>query len=328
MLLATATFLAGCACLFVGGDWLVRGAIALARRRGVKPLTVGLTVVAFGTSAPELALNVAAAASGETGLVFGNMVGASLANIGLSLGVAAMLHPIHVDSRLIRTELPFLAGATALVIALALLPPATGGSAGLSRLDGVALLAGFVAFLALTVGAARRSGAVGAELAEGAREVASAAELSSGRAAALVAAGVVGLAVGGKLAETGAVDAAAALGVSQALIGLTVVSIATTLPEAITSLAAARRGETDIALGNVVGSNAFNLLFILGIASTMATVPVEPGGGAALAALGIAVAALFPLVVTGWTITRAEGAALSASYLAFLAFLVLRAAVG
>jgi cation:H+ antiporter len=329
VLAAALTFVAGLACLLVGGDWLVRGAAALARRAGVSTLTIGLTVVAFGTSAPELALNVAAAAGGETGLVFGNMVGACIANVGVSLGVAAMVHPIRVEPGLLRKELPVLALVTGLAIALALLPPGAGGDArGLARADGVLLVLGFGALLAETVRTARRRGGVGPELAEGARDVAAATPaLGPRRAAALVGGGVAALALGGKLAETGAVEAAARLGVGQAVVGLTVVSVATTLPEALTGVAAARRGETDLALGNVVGSNLFNLLFILGLAAAIGTVPVAPGGGAALAALGVSVLLLFPVSVTfGWTITRLEGGLLALGWCGFVAWTVVAAA--
>jgi cation:H+ antiporter len=316
-------FVGGVVLLLLGGDLLVRGAVVLAERRGVRPLVIGLTIVAFGTSAPELALNVAVAVSGDTALSFGNMVGSSLSNTGLILGMSALLHPMKVESSMVKRELPMLLGTVTLLIALALLPGHLGeGRQGLTRLDGLLLLAGFGLFLRSVLSSARKPAEVGATLAGDIRDVVSSEPVVSTRlATAMVLGGLALLGFGGKLGETGAVGAASALGLSQQLIGLTVVSLATTLPELVTSIMAMRRGQVDMALGNIVGSNIFNTLFILGLVALIATVPLPVGGLVILAALLGFTLLLFPMAMTfDWTITRPEGGVLLLLYLGFMGY--------
>lgn len=325
LLLSLAMLVGGIALLVVGGDLLVRGAVSLAERRGVPALTIGLTIVAFGTSAPELALNLVVAFTGDTALSFGNMVGSCLANAGLILGMSAMLKPVKVQSSLLRRELPMLLGASLALIAFMLVPGTfglPGNKPGLSRLDGALLLAGFAVYLGVLLRAARRPAEVGPALVKELKEeVSSEPALSTGKAGGLVLGGLVLLAVGGKLTETGAVRVATLAGLSAQVIGLTVVSLATTLPELVTSIAAIRRGQTDIALGNVVGSNLFNLLFILGLVALVATVPLPLGGLSALLALGLLTLLLFPLCVSfDWTITRPEGALLMLVYVSIIGY--------
>ncbi|QAT81813.1 Inner membrane protein YrbG [Corallococcus coralloides] len=317
-------FAGGVLLLLLGGDLLVKGAVALAERHGVPPITIGLTLMAFGTSAPELALNVAASLGGATALTFGNMTGSSLTNTGLVLGLAALVRPVKVCSSLLRRELPVLLGSVLLLLALSWLPghPGVDGRPGLSRADGVVLLAVFLGFVGMMLRAAKQPAKVGATYAKDAKEVVRREPLLSWRlASALVVGGLVLLGLGGKLGEMGAVGAAQSLGMSQQLIGLTVVSLATTLPELITSLLAMRRGQTDMALGNIVGSNIFNLLFILGTASVIATVPLPEGGTLILLVLLGFTLLLFPLSISfDWTITRPEGLLVLALYLAFMAW--------
>nr|WP_164933261.1 calcium/sodium antiporter [Corallococcus coralloides] len=315
-------FAAGVVLLLLGGDLLVRGAVALAERHGVPPLTVGLTLVAFGTSAPELALNVAAASSGATALTFGNMTGSSLTNIGMVLGLSALVRPVKVQSSLLRRELPVLLGTVCLLLALCWLPGALGqkGPLGLTRADGAVLLCGFAGFVGMLLRAARQPVRVGAPLAEAVSEAARREPLMSWPlATVMVLGGLALLGIGGNLGEQGAVGAALSLGLSQQLVGLTVVSVATTLPELVTSLMAVRRGQSDMALGNIVGSNIFNLLFILGTAALIRTVPLPPGGTVILLAVLGFTLLLFPLSITfDWTITRPEGLLLFMLYLAFM----------
>jgi cation:H+ antiporter len=315
----------GIALLVVGGDLLVKGAVSLAERQGVPPLTIGLTIVAFGTSAPELALNLVVAFTGDTALSFGNMVGSSLANAGLILGLSAVLNPVKVQSSLLRRELPMLLGAVLLLITFMLVPGTfgpTGSAPGLSRVDGALLLTGFALYLRAVLRAARRPAEVGPALTGDIKEAVSAEPtLSTGRSVGLLLGGLVLLAVGGKLTETGAVRVATLAGLSPQVIGLTVVSLATTLPELVTSLAAIRRGQSDIALGNVLGSNLFNLLFILGVVAVTATVPLPVGGLSALVALGLLTLVLFPASITfDWTITRPEGVLLVLIYLSIIGY--------
>lgn len=318
-------FAGGVVLLLLGGDLLVKGAVALAERRGVRPLTIGLSLVAFGTSAPELALNVAAAHGGDTALSFGNMMGSSLTNMGLILGLSALLRPVKVQSSLLRRELPALLGTVVLLLALALLPLSLeAGPPGLSRVDGLVLVAGFGLFLAMLLRSAGQPAQVGAELAEDLREVAKREPVFSWQlASAMVAGGLALLGFGGKLGEMGAVGAARVLGMSSQLIGLTVVSLATTMPELFTSLIAMHRGQSDMALGNIIGSNIFNLLLILGTVALMATVPLPVGGMSILLVLLGFTLLLFPLSVTfDWTITRSEGGLLLVLYLAFMTWQV------
>ncbi|KFA87190.1 calcium/sodium antiporter [Archangium violaceum] len=325
LLTSLGLFLGGVVLLLLGGDLLVKGAVALAERRGVRPLTIGLTLVAFGTSAPELALNVAAAAGGDTALCFGNMMGSSLTNMGLILGLSALLRPVKVQSSLLRRELPALLGAVVVVLALALPPPLLEGERpGLSRLEGLVLIAGFGLFLAMLLRSAGKPARVGAEFAEELREVARHEPVVSWQlASTMVAGGLALLGFGGKLGEMGAVGAAQALGMSSQLIGLTVVSLATTMPELFTSLIAMHRGQADMALGNIIGSNIFNLLLILGTVAVMTTVPLPAGGMSILLVLLGFTLLLFPLSVSfDWTITRPEGLLLLVLYLAFMAWQV------
>ena len=316
-------FAGGVVLLLLGGDLLVRGAVVLAERRGVRPLVIGLTIVAFGTSAPELALNVAVAVSGDTALSFGNMVGSSLSNTGLILGMSALLHPMKVESSMVKRELPMLLGTVVTLIALSLLPGHLGEARqGLTRLDGLLLLAGFGLFLRSVLRSSQKPAEVGATLVGDINEVVTSEPVVSTRLAlAMVLGGLALLGFGGKLGEMGAVDAASALGLSQQLIGLTVVSLATTLPELVTSIMAMRRGQVDMALGNIVGSNIFNTLFILGLVALIATVPLPVGGLVVLAALLGFTLLLFPMSMTfDWTITRPEGGVLLLLYLGFMGY--------
>jgi len=315
-LIATGPLSVGVIMLILGGDLLVRGAAALAARLGISPLIIGLTVVAFGTSAPELALNVSAALKGNTDLSFGNIIGSNIANVGLILGLSCLVRPMLVHSALLRREIPVMLIASGATIALALLPPHAGGAPGFSRLDGALFLAGFLAFLELM----RRGAKAGRSelLAEAPpEERPQAAWVAIG----LVIGGLALLAVGGNLAERGAVGVARAIGLSDAVIGLTVVAVATSLPELATSVMAARRNQIDIAVGNVVGSNIFNLLLVLGVSTLIAPTPSPEGGLRALIVMMGLALLLVPLSRThNGTISRAEGALLLAIWIGALAY--------
>lgn len=305
----------GLALLTAGATALVRGAAALALRLGLTPLIVGLTVVAFGTSAPELVVSVEAALAGAGAIAVGNVVGSNVANIGLILGLVVLLRPFPVDRSLLRRDVPVLVAVT-LGAALVLADRTVGAA------EGAALVAGLVAYLVWSVRQARRDTAAAALL-PGAADL----PVPSGpawRDGVLVAGGLAGLVVGADLFVGGAVALAEAAGVSNAVIGLTVVAIGTSLPELATSLVAAWRGESEIAAGNVIGSNLFNLLGILGVAAL-----VQPlsASGLALADVGVMVAftlAMAVLMVLGRRLVRTEGALLVGGYAAYLAFLVVK----
>lgn len=306
-LLDPATLLLGVIMLLVGGDLLVRGAVVLAERLGVSPLIVGLTVVAFGTSAPELALNISAALRGNTDLSFGNIVGSNIANIGLILGLSALIKPMAVHATLLRREIPVMIVVSIILAAMALTPRA--GLPQIGRVEGALLLLGFLAFAEMMRRGAAPTGPARPE------------EPTASWVAALLLllAGLGLLVVGGMLGERGAVGVARLLGLSETVIGLTVVAVATSLPELATSLMAARRGQTDIAVGNIVGSNVFNILLVMGATATIAPTPLPPGGWRPLATMLLLAVLLVPISRTSrGSISRIEGALLLAIYAASL----------
>lgn len=306
----------GIALLLIGGDVLVRGAIALASRLGISPLIVGLTVVAFGTSAPELALNAAAALNGNTDLSFGNIIGSNIANIGLILGISALIKPMAVNSALLKREIPVMLLISGLTATLAFTPPHAGVDVrGFARPEGIALLVGFLLFIEMMRRGATKPGA-----AELTADIPDEPTTPLPFAMLFLFLGLAMLALGGALAERGAVGVAKAAGMSDATIGLTVVAIATSLPELATSVMAARRGQVDIAVGNVVGSNIFNILLVLGVTATITPTPLPPGGLRPLAAMLLLAVLLVPMSKTdNGAISRFEGAVLLALYVASIA---------
>jgi len=301
--------------LLAGGDALVRGAAALARQHGISPLVVGLTVVAFGTSSPELAVNVTAALRGSGGLSFGNVIGSNLANIGLVVGLAALLRPLHIQTSVVRRELPMMLLATAVAFVFALDSLFAGGALSrYERGDGIVLLlllSVFIYYTAVDVFRQRESGQGEVGLAPGGWSV----PISL----ALVAVGLVGLLAGARFTVDGAEGVARALGVSEAVIGLSLVAIGTSLPELAASLVAAWRGQTGIAIGNVIGSNLFNLLLVLGTTATIRPIPVPPGGYVDLSVLALLSVLFWVVCATRERfIIRAEGALLLTMYMLYL----------
>ena len=302
--------------LLVGGEVLVRGASRLATAAGVSPLIVGLTVVSLCTSAPELAASVAAALEGQADIAYANVVGSNVVNVLLILGSSALAAPLIVAPRLLRVDAPVMVAAS-----LGLLFLSLDGRVGPG--DGVLLLGALALYIAWTVRTARREAAGTAA----AREAAPPQRGELLRNVGLVLAGVSALVLGAHWMVGGAVALARTLGVSERVIGLTVVAVGTSLPELVTSIVAALRGERDIAVGNVIGSNLFNILAVLGATSAV-------GGGVAVApaALSIdlpvmiaAAVACLPLGYTALRIDRWEGGLLVTWYVAYTAFLVLDA---
>jgi cation:H+ antiporter len=306
-------------CLLVLGGWaVVEGGSRLARLLGVSELTIGLTVVAFGTSAPELAVNVTAALAGDGDIAFGNVVGSNIVNVALGIGLCALVRPIRLGSELLGREIPMMWLAT-LAAAVLGLDRVRGEPEHYDRSDGLVLLLFFAVFLWYTTAGAlaRRAEAQPLEAPErgehrpaGARAV----------ALLLTLCGLVALVVGGRLAVSGAEDLAAWLGVPQDLIALTVLAVGTSLPEIVTSVIATARGQLELALGNVVGSNIFNLLFILAVSALIDDVNV-PAGAVDLIALAFFSFAILPLaLVDAARAARWPGAALVGSYLAYIAW--------
>jgi len=272
-----------------GADLFVSGASSLARRLHVSDLAIGLTVVAFGTSLPELAVNVTASIRGDTGITIGNILGSNIANILLILGVAGVIFPLAVTKGTIWKEIPLslLAALLGGILANDLAIDGAGPSC-LTRIDGLVLLCFFAIFLYYTAGIARAEGIPAAPHQD---------VQAAWKTAVLMVAGFSGLLLGSTWVVDGAVKLATSLGVRQTVIGLTIVAVGTSLPELATSAAAAYRKNPEIAIGNVVGSNIFNIFFILGVSSLIRPIPFEPRAnvdiGAAIIASGLLFACMF-----------------------------------
>jgi len=323
-------FIAGLFLLIGGAELLVRGASRIATAAGIAPLVIGLTVVAFGTSAPELAVTTAATLAGDPDLALGNVVGSNILNILLILGLSAAVAPLLVQKRVVRLEVPFMILISALVVILAL-----DGVVG--RVEGVLLVLGGITYTVVLVVQARRAGngarAAASDLATAAGEPPAGdpprptAELA--RNIALIVLGLGLLVLGSQWIVQGAQVMAARLGVPDLVIGLTVVSAGTSLPELATSVVASIRGQRDIAVGNIIGSNVFNLLIILGTAATVApdglSVPLSALTFDLPVMLIVAVACL-PIFFTGHRIDRLEGMLFLGFYVAYTTYLVLDAA--
>jgi cation:H+ antiporter len=323
---AAAALVVGIVVLLVGGHGLVTGSVTIARRLGVSTLVVGLTIVAMGTSAPELFFNVIAARSGHVELSFGNIIGSNIANIGLILGVAALYRPLDVHGRVVKKELPLLLLVSLGMFGLVWLPfGAPEGVPAFSKVDGWIMLGCFALFFAgwFRVGLREATDPLMRELGAEA-EAETLGSLTS--AVFLVLIGLAFLVAGGELTKLGAVRIAEMLGLSEALIGLTIVAFATSLPELVTAIIACRKGHDDLAVGNVVGSNVFNLLLVLGLTAIVAPV-VLPGGRQGWEDLVVMLGVTCVLMLMAFShrrITRGEGALLLAMYLAYMGWSVIR----
>ena len=313
-------FVLGLVVLVVGADVMVRGASRLAVSFGVSPLVVGLTVVAFGTSAPEMAVSVGSALAGTPDLAIGNVVGSNIANVLLILGISALITPLLVDEQIIRQEIPIMIGASALLVVMAL-----DGNIGL--LESIVLFALVITYTVFLVIQSRRaSKAVQDEFETGIPT--STWDSHWAVQIGLIAAGLAMLVVGADWLVDAAVAFARAFGVSDLVIGLTVVAVGTSMPEIATSIVAAMRGQRDIAVGNVVGSNVFNILAVLGAAgiASGAGLPVSEAARNFDLWVMLAVAfACLPIMITGREIARWEGVVFLAYYAAYTAWLVLQA---
>ena len=322
MTLMTFVYLiAGLVLLVAGAEVLVRGAAKLAAQFGISPLVIGLTVVAFGTSAPETAVSVQASLNGSGDIAIGNVVGSNIANVLLILGTTALVAPLVVSRQLIRLDVPIMIGASLVTFGLA-------WDGQLSRIDGAILFSAVVIYTLFLVISSRRENAAGADD-EFAKEFGldEPAKAHAGLVnAGLVLGGLVLLVVGSNFLVEGAVALARALGLSELVIGLTVIAIGTSLPELATSIMAAFRGERDIAVGNIVGSNIFNLLCVLGLASLVSPQAIGVSSNALAfdfpVMIAVAVACL-PIFFAGYCIKRWEGALFLAYYVAYTLYLVL-----
>ncbi len=307
----------GLVVLIMGAELLVRGASRLAAALGLSPLVIGLTVVAFGTSAPELAVSVQSSLSGQPDIALGNVIGSNICNILLILGIAATIIPLKVASQLIRIDVPLMIGTSVLLLLLA-------WDGQISRVDGALLFGGIIAYIAFTIYQNHN---------EDAQEQADTIAITPIRTPlqivwqlGMIGAGLFLLVLGSDWMVRSAVAIAQAFGISELVIGLTIIALGTSLPEVATSVMASLKGERDMAVGNVVGSNLFNILTILGLTSLIAPITVAPNILVFDLPLMIVVAlACLPIFFTGMQIARWEGVLFLVYYVAYTAFLFLDA---
>ncbi len=301
--------------LYFGAEWLIRGAVAIAVRAGMTPLVIGLTVVAAGTSAPELVVSLTGALRGETALAIGNVVGSNICNILLITGTAALIRPITVERSVVRREVPLMIAISLLVGALMFWGRAV------VRWEAVILLVILAASTAWSIRNSRQD----APLTELVTTVpASPTNISVPRSLFWILLGLVGLVAGANRFLEGAVEIARLFGLSETTIGLTIVAIGTSLPELATSVVAAIKKEGDIALGNVVGSNIFNLLGILGVAGMVRPLPLPAQGWGDLGVMLLTAVILLPMARSGFCLQRWEGGVLLSGYIGYVTWLLLR----
>lgn len=315
MFLSIVEILIGVVLLYFGAEWLVSGGVKIATRLSVPSLIIGLTLVAFGTSAPELAVSIDSALNGQGDISIGNVAGSNICNIGLILGAAALINPLSVKLQLFKFDSPVMVLAA---LGLALFCWFTGG---VPRWGGVLFLLLFAAYTIVLILLARR------EKRDADNSVSEEAHILSWRdsfwfSAVLVIVGLGLLIAGAKILVTGAVEIGRICGLSEAVIGLTIVAIGTSLPELATSVVAAIRGERDIAVGNVVGSNIFNVFAIMGIVPLISPVKVTGIGTVDWVVLLLFSVALLPLMRSGFEISRKEGAVLVTGFIGYLIYLI------
>ncbi len=311
-------FALGFVVLIKGADWLVSGASAIARRYDVSDLVIGLTVVAFGTSTPELFVNILASAKGNTDIAIGNVLGSNISNVFLILGVSSIIYPLSVSKGTVWKEIPF---SLLAVIVMGLMANDRmidgSGLSGLTRIDGLVLLAFFSIFLYYSFSIAKAIKGMEEHVPDKPR--------SLGRSFLLVILGLIGLTLGGQWIVDGAVTIATNFGMSESLVGLTIVAVGTSLPELATSAMAAYKKNVEIAVGNVVGSNIFNIFLVLGISSTIKPLPFQTKSNRDIGVVVVSSLLLFLFMFTGKkrSLDRWEGIVFVLLYFGYIAFLVI-----
>ena len=298
----------GLVILCVGGSWLVSGGVAIAKKLRISQMIIGLTIVAYGTSTPELAASMVAAVGSHTDLILGNIVGSNISNIGMVIGISAIISPLVVSKATTRKEVPIMIGVMLLLVAMSV-------DGEISQLDGVVLVAGLIAFTAYTLSRAKKER-------ESVTEDSSITKTPVPRAIALIVMGAALLYFGGFLTVENAVSIAENLGISETVIGITIIAIGTSLPELVTSVIAIRKGHTDIGIGTIVGSNIYNILMIMGVASVITGIAVVPGMFTDyLVMIGFAVV-LIAFLRSG-IIPRPAGIGLAIAYAVYLGYTLL-----
>ncbi len=309
MIVTVGLLILGFGLLIKGADFFVDGASAVASLLKVPAVVIGLTIVAFGTSAPEAAVSITAALSGSNAIAVSNVIGSNIFNLLAVLGFTAMLKNIPVTRSIMKKEFPFLIGVSALMLAVIFM------DGTLSRMDGIIFLVGIVCYVAwLVMDALKARSSIEVEKPE----------YSLAVSLILIAVGIAGIIFGGDLVVDSAQEIALALGMSEKLVGLTIVSIGTSLPELVTSLMAAKKGEVDIAVGNVVGSNIFNILFILGASAAITPIPVESALGFDMIVMMAATLLCFVLAKLDHKLDKKEALMMLVSFAVYMAYIVVR----
>ena len=303
----------GIVMLYFGANWFVNGAVTIAKKFRISQIVIGLTIVAFGTSSPELAVNVSAALDGISDVVMGNIVGSNILNIGLIIGISAIIRPLIVHKTTIRKEVPIMIGVAAVLILMSI-------DGHLTFTDGIILFIGILIFTIVSYKMTKKEDSDLEEIPTGLKL-----EKSNvvPRSILLLGVGLTLLTIGAFLTLDNAVSIAKTIGISERIIGLTLVAIGTSLPELTTSIIAAKKGHFDLSVGNIVGSNIFNILAILGISAILIDISITESMFLDYYVMLAFSLVLIPIMRTGFVISRIEGMFLIAGYLAYVIFLML-----
>jgi cation:H+ antiporter len=321
MILFITLCLVGFALLYFGAEWLVKGSSSLARSLGVTPVVIGLTVVAFGTSAPELVVSVISSIQAKSMIAVGNVVGSNICNIALVLGLSAVFNPIKSDPSVVRRDIPIMLAISLYLLLLTF-------NSTLGRIEGTTLFGGIIAYTFFNYYLAKKETAGAAGIESELEEIGFIA--SRPKQLVLIVAGIAGVVGGAQIVVDNAVKIMTILGVSEKFIGLTIVAFGTSLPELATSVVAAMRGEMDISIGNLVGSNVFNIMSVLGVASMVRPIPI-PGGfiesGLWIDYLVMMLTSFLPWLMMrkNYTVNRRDGIVLLFCYAGYLTYLIIKA---
>jgi len=313
--------LVGFVLLYFGAEWLVRGSSSLARSLGITPIVIGLTVVAFGTSTPELVVSLISSIQGKSMIAVGNVIGSNICNIALVLGLSAVFNPIRSDPVVVRRDIPIMLAISAYLFVLTM-------NSTLGRIEGATLFCGIILYTVMNYSLAKKEPVGAAEIESELEEIGFI--VSRPKQILLISAGIAGVVGGAQIVVDNAVIIMQILGVSEKFIGLTIVAFGTSLPELATSVVAALRGEMDISIGNLVGSNVFNIMSVLGIASLVQPIPI-PGGffesGLWIDYLVMMFTSFLPWLMMrkNSTVTRKDGFILLFCYFGYLGYLIVKA---
>ena len=313
--------LVGFVLLYFGAEWLVKGSSSLARSLGITPIVIGLTVVAFGTSAPELVVSLVSSIKGKSMIAVGNVVGSNICNIALVLGLSAVLNPIKSDPMVVRRDIPIMLAISLYLLLLSF-------NSTLGRIEGATLFIGIILYTFMNYYLAKKETAGAADIESELEDIGFVA--SRPKQIVMIAVGIVGVVGGAQAVVDSAVFIMTELGVSEKFIGLTIVAFGTSLPELATSVVAAMRGEMDISIGNLVGSNVFNIMSVLGVASLVRPIPI-PGGfiesGLWIDYLVMMFTSFLPWLMMrkDFTVRRSDGIILLLCYVGYLTYLIIKA---